>query len=145
MPTIDELKAALKVAEQAAEAKACGALDAIPFKREWRVEWTSEHVLNVAYRANEKTQKAFAAWCASFPRASYPSKWADAERWNGMTYVLVEPFLVQCGGGALVLEATANAKDHFCHEPRRLTDDECAALRAGNVPESVKAKWCRDD
>lgn len=137
-PTIAELKAAIKEAEAAQEAEARYAAEHITTTHDWRVDWKSDHVFYCGRSYDAATRHAIADWRAKYPTAPAPFAWSEPDRWNGMTYLLIGNWLACTGGGTLVLNL--RRADAFDHEPTEITDSERDALRAGIVPDSLKAK-----
>ena len=136
----EELRAALRAAEQAELKAGQDQLAAIPFTYDWFVKWTGDMVMHVSRAATPATREAFAAWRKEYPKA-YASgwRWNDIDKTSGMTYYLIGNYLASTGGGTLVLKQAKPGADTFDKEPRLLTDEEAAAFRAGIVPEHLKA------
>jgi hypothetical protein len=151
LKTADELEKELQAARQRESATAAEVAETIKREKrhDWSIEWksgwgqhqtSSRFVFHCQRQPTQEWRDRVAWFKNEYPKQSHLLY--DTDRVEGMEYVLVESkndgwLLLQVSGGTLVLKAT-DSKDHFSHEPRRITDLEAQSLKNGIVPDSLK-------
>lgn len=140
---VAELEAALKEAKeqekQAGESawkelttRAQGQLD-------WSVKWEDQYTVYVSARYKQEFLDEMEALDKVY-RSSYSRISDEYRKWRGMTYMLIGNVLVQSGGGWVVLDIRRNSG---FRDWRELTQEQADCIRAGLVPEELKAGWAR--
>lgn len=139
MTDIAELKKQLADAEASERAKGDAEWKAlkqrIKAQVEWSVRWEDKYTAHVALCYTPEALAEIEAMEVRYPK-SYERVYEDYTRWRGMTYILIGNVLVQSGGGWCVL---AIERKNTFRAWRELTDEQAASLRAGIVPDSIKA------
>lgn len=140
---VAELEAALKAAkEQEKEAgetawkdltiRAKGQLD-------WSVKWQDKYTVYISARYKQEFLDEIEALDKVYPY-SYARIYDENRKWRGMTYMLIGNVLVQSGGGWIVLDIRRNSS---FRDWRELTQEQADCIRAGIVPEELKADWAK--
>ncbi len=138
MKTAEELRKELDLAVKAEAKEGEDALKALRRVKVYTVVWLSEFLFSCNRQYDEESVAGYLAWKAKYPKHSSGFAFEyDGKKKEGMQYVLIANYLVQVSGGTLVLKATDD-KDSFSHNPKLLTSDQVAALKAGVVPEELK-------
>lgn len=133
--SIKDLEAKLAAAKKQAEVAAYEAGKAIPQIFAWEVKWQSQHRVHVSKKLSAETEALTAAWRRDNPSLPTPSHLVPQFVNGGMTYVVINNYLVS-GGGLHVLRM--NKEPELRDDPVLMTDEEVNALRAGEVLESLK-------
>jgi hypothetical protein len=138
MKTADDLRKELADAVKAEAKEGEDALMALRHVKVYTVTWKSEFLFYCSRQLDEESVAGYLAWKEKYPKHSGGFRFEyDGKKREGMEYVLIANYLVQVSGGTLVLKATDD-KDSFSHNPKLLTSEQVAALKAGVVPEELK-------
>lgn len=140
---VAELEAALKAAKEKEKAAGDAAWKDLAARAkgqlDWSVKWEDKYTVNISTRYKQEFLDEMVA-LDELHLSSYSRIHDDNRRWRGMTYMLIGNVLVQAGGGWLVLDI--RRKSGF-RDWRELTQEQADCLRAGLVPEELKADWAR--
>jgi len=135
MKTIEQLEAELRAAREAAEAELKAADKAVRRTEEYRITWLSDIRFRAEKRYDEASRAEMAAFKERYGRLPYLGFNREPARWEGMDYMLIDNYLLTDGGGYVIL-----ARNEWKQDPLRLSDEACAELRAGRIPDEARYK-----
>jgi hypothetical protein len=128
---IAALQAEVKTAEEAEAAARKAAIAATTPGWVWSVDWLNSYTVHVTKRWDDATIAAMDALGAS-------DRFTDWRKPHGMLHIIThDQHIVRTGGGMVILDA---ADDYGRGDVRKLTDEEFAALRIGEVLPSLYCK-----
>lgn len=100
----------------------------------WSVSWDDKYQVHIGLCYTPEALALIEELDKKYPTSMYRIH-EDSRRWRGMTYMLISNVLVQAGGGWCVLKVDRNTFRSW----RELTAEQESALRAGQVPDELKA------
>jgi len=135
---IAELEAALKAAKEQEKRAGDSAWDDLKTRAkgqfDWSVKWLDEYTVHISCRYTQEILDEIEALDKIYPH-SYCRVYEEHRRWRGMTYNLIGNVIVQSGGGWMVLDIGRSSFRAW----RELTQEQADCIRAGIVPNELKA------
>jgi hypothetical protein len=130
---IKRLEAAIRDVIEANKEAGRKAMAAFTPEYQWSVVWNAPHKVRVDRKLTDESAAERQAIIDAHP-GMYVSNFGDPTKWEGMEYTICRGNFIEGSGGTCVLEAGSFSRH------RQLTDDELAALEAGQVLDSLKWK-----